>query len=135
MVGKKAHLRTLEAFLALIMTFTFLTFILPVNTPTVKTDNLDLLDHFSQDQDFRDCIIRDNLTCAKNLIDTVVPSYYNHTLSTSPVSLNVSTNIVSESTIIAKDHSNYTRLYLYYFKLRQFIKMDSLKKRYVLLRI
>jgi hypothetical protein len=85
MVNKKGFMRTLEAFVAIMMTILFVIFILPDNrTDTVDSPNINVLEILSQDYTFRNCIIIENYTCVQSYFDEHIDvGYYNYTFNIS----------------------------------------------------
>ncbi len=67
--SKKGFIRTLEAVIAIFITFFFISFVLPTR-PAVPTlsENLNILDTLKEDETLRDCVIIGNATCINNTI-------------------------------------------------------------------
>jgi|GEM_PF-2910895 len=87
MKNKKAFLRTVEAVIAVILTFLLLVILFPQKgISEFKTDNLKNINIIQYDPDLRGCIYSDNLTCVENIIPNYIPnSYdYDYLLSTNP---------------------------------------------------
>ncbi len=80
--GKKAYLRTLEAIIAVGLTLLFLAIINPwqadINARQQKIDILPLLEH---NQNFRNCVASENVSCANTIIQNYIPGKYNYTIS------------------------------------------------------
>ncbi|MFC1754395.1 hypothetical protein ACFL96_13555 [Thermoproteota archaeon] len=75
---KKAYMRTLEAFIAFIMTFSFLIFIAASRHSSTEPDTpqLYVLHNFEQRPDFRDCVYINNITCIEDLVNSSIPRAY-----------------------------------------------------------
>ena len=77
-MNKKAYLRTLEAFIAFIMTFAFLIFIVGSRESASIPEHpqLYILNNFEQRPDFRDCVYEFNTTCIEDLVNSSIPTAY-----------------------------------------------------------
>ncbi len=64
MVNRKGFVRTLEAVIAIALTFTLLTVAIPSYTANKKEfRNEDVLQRLSRDHLFRGCVLNENVTC------------------------------------------------------------------------
>ena len=77
-MNKKAYLRTLEVFIAFMMTFAFLIFIAGSRESATQPERpqLYILQNFEQRPDFRSCVYTLNTTCIEEMLDTSIPTAY-----------------------------------------------------------
>jgi len=81
---KKAFVRTLEVFIAVVVTFIFINFVIPLRTATdVTASSTHILEVLEQNDDFRDCVVEYNITCINNSIDYYLPDAYSFTFNVS----------------------------------------------------
>lgn len=75
--NKKAYMRTIEAAIAIILSFLFLTFVIPTHTHIlVREPDIDLLRIEQQNPDFRECAVNNNRTCLASIIQSAYPNFY-----------------------------------------------------------
>ena len=112
MVSKKAFLRTLEAILAISISFIFLSIILPTANPaTASLKNENILEGLAQDQAFRACVIAENRTCINQTLDGYL-QIYSYTVNISKTPNGRANNlparqVFSESLLIAGNSTLY----------------------------
>jgi len=76
-MNKKAFLRTVEAVIAIIITFLVLVIIFPKNNISeYQKSSLNNLDLMKDDEILRNCIYLDNLSCVENIITNYLPASY-----------------------------------------------------------
>lgn len=80
-MNKKAYLRTLEAFTAVILTFVFIIYIIPtMQGNEVHRDNINILDTLIYQESFRNCVLSDSVgaaeVCAEGFVSDKIPSVY-----------------------------------------------------------
>lgn len=76
--GKKAYLRTLEAIIAVFITFFFLIYIMPTRTvSTSNEENLYILDELAKNLAFKNCVLTQDVSCINLTIDESLPNQYN----------------------------------------------------------
>ena len=73
---KKAFMKTVEAFLAIIVAFTFVMFFMPRDTRTVSDQSSFRLQHLERNDDFRDCVILRDDDCIRDGLDEVFEGRY-----------------------------------------------------------
>ncbi len=85
--GKKAYLKTLEAFLALIITFAFVLYLIPTPENDVTQDTSTLLSSMIKRETFRvyaanltTCIYKGENTSINVLLDTELKTYINYSI-------------------------------------------------------
>lgn len=79
MVRKKGYVRTLEAFIAVVITFIFMTYALPPAVTTQSEKDLGIMDMTYRDPRLRTCVMGDDqVNCTSALIGESMPSQYEH---------------------------------------------------------
>ena len=82
MVNKKAYIRTLEALVAVLIVFLFISFVVPKHSVSeARQENINLLEKLKDNPDFRYYIYENNETSAKGFLNDYVPNRYNFDLS------------------------------------------------------
>jgi len=116
---KKAYLRTLEAFMAFVMTFAFLIFIVSTRESALQPEKpqLYVLRNFEQRPDFRECIYTNNVTCIEDMIDSSIPAAYDFHITVNDASYKREDNIFIDLLYITGDSASdqYT-VRMYYWK-------------------
>ncbi|MFW6230542.1 MAG: hypothetical protein ACOC32_00805 [Nanoarchaeota archaeon] len=79
MTGKKAFMKTVEAFLAIMITFMFLLVFLPRDIRYTDDQSYYRLDTLERDDAFRNCVLLENPTCIDSTIDTLFEGKYLYT--------------------------------------------------------
>jgi hypothetical protein len=75
--NKKGYVRTIEAAIAIILSFLFLTFAIPTHTHIItKKPDVDLLRIEQQNPSFRECTVNNNRTCLASIIQISYPDFY-----------------------------------------------------------
>ena len=74
MVNRRAFIRTLEAVLAVLVSYTFLVAIIPVGSDQAVTPNYHILNGFEQDETFRHCALSSNSSCIDAYVETQLPN-------------------------------------------------------------
>jgi len=85
---KKGYLRTLEAVLAIVITFIFLIFIIPNNFSGSKQEKLNILNNLIEENEFRDAIMNMSSEClnktsgnqANDIINPIMGDEWNYYL-------------------------------------------------------
>lgn len=86
---KKAYVKTLEAAIALVMSFLFITYFIPVTSETdQRQPNLDLVNILEQNPDFRRCTLIENYSC----LNATFEDYYPNVVDVYNYRFNISTN-------------------------------------------
>lgn len=125
-MNKKAYVKTLEAVIALVLSFMFITFFVPVRSQTEERQpDLDLVNILEQNPTFRRCVIIENYSCLNATFEEYYPNValdydYKFNISKNPRTSGVelpTANVHTESLMIA---GNDTYLYprtvrLYYW--------------------
>ena len=78
----KAYIRTLEMFIAIVITFIFLMFVIPKNMSRAEEKELHFLAKLEQESNFRNCVISSNISCINSSVSQLIPSRYDYTLIT-----------------------------------------------------
>lgn len=76
--GKKAFMKTMEAFLAILIAFTFLLVFLPHDVRYTNDQSIYLLKNLERNDEFRNCVLVQNDTCIDATIDTLFQGRYLH---------------------------------------------------------
>ena len=123
--SKKAYVKTLEAVIALVLSFLFITFFVPAGKGTdERQPDLDLVNIMGQNPDFRRCVMNNNYSCINATFEEYYPAIiinYNYlfNISTDPKIAGVdlpTANIHSESLLIAgNDTYIYPRVVRLYY--------------------
>ncbi|MFW5852989.1 MAG: hypothetical protein ACOCUR_03080 [Nanoarchaeota archaeon] len=79
MMDKKAFMKTMEAFLAIMVVFTFVIFFLPKDTRYTEDQSVFLLRNMERNDVFRNCVLSRNDTCIESSIDEVFQGRYFYT--------------------------------------------------------
>lgn len=78
MVGKQGIFRTIEALIAIFITFAFLAIFLPQQREQVQQlAPPNALAGLAENDDFRNCVVQKNDTCINESIDKALPRTYN----------------------------------------------------------
>jgi len=108
-MNKKAYARTLEAFIAFIMTFSILILVVGSNDNSGSADlELNILTKYQQIPEFRECITSTNSTCVEELLSAEIPKNLNYKITINDASFEKEGNLYVESAYI---QNNYVRLY------------------------
>lgn len=86
---KKAYLRTLEMAVAALLTFIFVSYVIP-KAPTVPEEKkAQIVSVLAQNDDFKNCIVSDNFDCIEKMLDEFMPEQYEfvYDLSESPFTI------------------------------------------------
>ena len=84
MVGKKGYVRTIEAIIAIFVSFTLLVLLIPTETVTeTRREAQDILVVLKNDIDFRNCVQNDDLACINSSIREQLPDSYDFALNIS----------------------------------------------------
>lgn len=76
--GKQAYLRTLEAVIAIFITFLFLLYIAPERSVSAAMEeNLYVMPVLAKNLAFRNCVLIQNVSCINSTIDDNLPNQYN----------------------------------------------------------
>ena len=85
MVNKNAYMRTLEAVIAIILTFAFILYIMPSNTFTIKEDTTNILIGLMNNEAFREdaqnltaCAYKSQNESINQILDVELKSYLNY---------------------------------------------------------
>jgi hypothetical protein len=78
-LNKTAMMKTLEVFIAALITFTFVIVILPPKYDFKSDLSNSLLKNIEEDDEFRNCVISENSTCIREKVRTSLYGYYNYT--------------------------------------------------------
>jgi hypothetical protein len=77
--GKQAYLRTLEAIIAVFITFLFLIYISPERSiSAAREENLYIMPVLAKNLAFRNCVLSQNVSCINSTIDDNLPNQYNY---------------------------------------------------------
>lgn len=116
---RKAYLRTLEAFIAFILAFSFLIFIVSAKSRAAIPEHPDLfvLRNFEQRDDFRSCVYTENLTCLKDMVSTSVPVAYNYDVTVNDATHESDANLFLDTLYVTgSTASQQYMVRLYYWK-------------------
>jgi hypothetical protein len=89
-MDKKGFAKTLEAIIAVVLSFLFIVFFIPpvkTDTDFVRPD-LSLIDILEQNPSFRNCVVSENYTC----INSTLMSYYPYFAELYAYTINISTD-------------------------------------------
>ena len=68
--GKKAYLKTLEAVIAIVLSFMFIIFFIPTKPDTQERQpDLDLINVLGQNPTFRTCVLIENYSCTNTTFE------------------------------------------------------------------
>lgn len=114
-------MRTLEAFIAILLTIIFLIIVFPKNPAALQNDvDFNMLTTLAQDDNFRGCIIEKNNSCVNTYIkENIDFGYYNYTF-----------NISSDSSNFARINKNNVFLKTYFFVGNETIYSPRILKLY-----
>lgn len=114
---KKAYMKTLEAVIAMVLSFMFITFFVPIRSETEQRQpDLDMVNILEQNMAFRTCVLSENISC----LNSTFESYYPYVILDYGYAINVSrdpkvsgvslptTNVHSESLLIAGNDTYIT---------------------------
>jgi len=88
-LNKKAYVKTLEAVIALVLSFMFITYFVPIRSETEQRyPDLDVIHVLEQNPVFRTCVLKENYSC----INSTFESYYPHVILDYDYRVNVSTD-------------------------------------------
>ena len=76
MVNKKAFLRTMEAAIAVVLTFAVLFYFLPKIPTAQTTPSQDVLSGLQYNDEFRSCALERNETCVNETVYDSLPALY-----------------------------------------------------------
>lgn len=116
-MGKSAYMKTLEAVIALVLSFLFITFFIPIKSETeVREPDLDLVNILEQNPSFRSCVLSESYSCLNSTFESYYPYViidydYRINVSTDPKVSGVSlptSNIHAESLMIAGNDTYIT---------------------------
>jgi len=94
-------MRTVEAIIAVFITFVFVIYFFPTEAATEsRKPNLNLLPVLEKNDAFRRCIIEENTTCINATIEAILPGSYSYIL-------NISENPNAEATGLPADKRIY----------------------------
>lgn len=124
--GKKAYLKTLEAVIAIVLSFIFLIFLIPSKPDTQeRRPDLDLINVLGQNPTFRTCVLIENYSCTNTTFEAYYPQViidynYRFNISSDPKISGIelpAANIHSESLVIAGNDTyiNPKTVRLYYW--------------------
>lgn len=108
--SKKGYIKTLEAAIALVLSFLFITYFVPANSETeLREPSLRLVKVLEQDSAFRTCVLAENYPCMNSTFESYYPSFildhgYVFNVSTDPAVSGASLpggDIIAESLFIA----------------------------------
>ena len=74
--SKKGFLKTGEAFMAIVVIFTFIIFFMPQETRTVNDQSRFRLQHLEVDEEFRECVYDEDDDCIDGILDRVFEGRY-----------------------------------------------------------
>ena len=112
MVNKKAYMRTLEAVIAIALTFIFLVIFIPEYTLTKSSEkNTNVLPSLYKNSGFRECVILKNTSCVNQSLSKPLAGYtYTFNISSNPsdqAPILPPKRVFSESAFIAGNSSTY----------------------------
>ena len=123
MAGKTGYLRTLEAMIAIAITLVFITIVFPrVQPAETRGENVKILSALARQEDFRNCVVRNNGSCVNSTIAAAMPGQFSYifNLSSDPnvgIPALPARRVFADSVYIAGNYSNRTdtivRLYYY----------------------
>jgi hypothetical protein len=73
---KHAFVKTMEAFIAIILAYLFLLIIVPRDLDRNIQGNAAILSSFEQDSEFRACALSDDEACVRAFVDGQIPEYF-----------------------------------------------------------
>ena len=120
---KKAYVRTVEAMIAIVITFVFIAIIFPrIQLTGTRGENVHLLTTLEKREDFRNCVIKNNGTCVNSTIAAGLPLQFDYKFNIS-ADPNVGAPVLpakrvfADSVYVAGNASNRTDtiVRLYYF--------------------
>lgn len=76
MVNKKGFMRTLEATIAVVLTFTILFALLPKIQTGDSTPDIGILEELQYDAEFRNCALDRNFSCVNETVHDSLPVFY-----------------------------------------------------------
>jgi competence protein ComGC len=121
--NKKAYVKTIEMFIAIVMTFIFLVILIPRASQQDKQDvGTGILARLEQRDAFRSCVLLRDNSCLYDLVNNSLPRRYQFDITVSedpsykPV-LNATENIYTDSVFIAGNDTMYngTTVRLFYW--------------------
>ncbi len=127
-MNKKAYMKTLEVFIATMITFTFIIYIIP--TDRAENNNLadSLLKNIEEDLEFRNCVIMEDTTCLNNKINISFYGAYEYDFLifddplTEPDYLNTTSDkVYTYSRVFSGNYTNYNPkiLKIYYWEFKE----------------
>jgi len=75
-MNNKAFLRTMEMIFAAVITFVFISFVIPKAATVPEENKLSLLSIMAKDDNFRNCIISQNSDCIESKVREFIPEQY-----------------------------------------------------------
>ena len=77
-MNKNGFMKTVEVFIAVMITFTFLLVFLPSNVSVVEDQSLFRLQNLERNDKFRNCVLQRDYSCINTTIDVIFESRYNY---------------------------------------------------------
>ncbi len=86
---KKAYLRTLEMALAALLTFIFVSYVIPRAATVPEEKKIQIVSILAQNDDFKNCIVSDDFDCIEEMLNEFVPEQYEfvYDISESPFTI------------------------------------------------
>jgi len=112
-MNKKAYVRTVEVFIAVLITFIFITFIIPVEQPAVRTkQEINALHLLEEYEHFRSCSMMPDEQLAENCINATIspfiPKKFDYKLSVSDKTVELpEKQVYVESLFMAANITHY----------------------------
>ena len=78
-MDRKAFMKTMEVFMAVLITFTFVIVFLPRDIPNADDQTHYLLSNIEHNRDFRNCVLIENASCINATIDDVLQGRFEYT--------------------------------------------------------
>ena len=70
--SKKGFMHTLEMVAAIVLTFLFIIFIIPVHQPSSKVQNQDIFAAVKGNEEFRRCALQEDSACLEQLVSPIL---------------------------------------------------------------
>ncbi len=71
-MNKKGFMKTVEVFIAILVTFTFILAVLPKQVPDINDQSIFRLKNIDEDDTFRNCVLRDDSACINTTLDELL---------------------------------------------------------------
>lgn len=98
---KQGYMKTVEAIMAVFITFLFVLYYFPTHTETEsRAPSLNILPVLEKNDDFRKCVIEGNMSCLNETVESILPGNYNYLI-------NISENPNTEVTGLPADKRVY----------------------------